>query len=120
MPDSRGCVATYFCASVEYRRKDIHAPFRGQRQSGIVTPSKYPFVFILLGAANVTAITMKFRPTVQFVILVRARKGTSLLTKGNKAIANHAADGKDLLLFEMLGKGQVQFCGTFNCAGYEY
>jgi len=29
------------------------------------------------------------------------------LTKGNKAIANHAADGKDLLLFEMLGEGQL-------------
>ncbi len=43
-----------------------------------------------------------------------------ILTKGNKAIANHAADGKDLLLFEILGKGQVQFCGTFNCTGYEY
>ena len=40
-------------------------------------------------------------------------------TKGNKAIANHAADGKDLLLFEMLGKGRVRFRGPFNCAGYE-
>ena len=43
--------------------------------------------------------------------------GDMTLTKGNKAIANHAADGKDSLLFEMLGKGQVRFRGPFNCAG---
>ena len=42
------------------------------------------------------------------------------LTKGNKAIANHASDGKDVLLFEMLGGGQVRFRGPFNCAGYSF
>lgn len=40
------------------------------------------------------------------------------MTKGNKAIANHAADGKDLLLFDMLGGGEIRFRGPFNCAGY--
>ncbi len=39
---------------------------------------------------------------------------------GNRAIRDHAADGKDLLLFETLGKGRpVRFLGTFSCASYE-
>jgi 5-methylcytosine-specific restriction enzyme A len=42
------------------------------------------------------------------------------LTKGNKAIVDQAADGKDLLLFDMLGEGQVRFRGAFNCAGYSF
>jgi len=42
------------------------------------------------------------------------------LRKGNKAIANHAVDGKDLLLFDMLGGGGVRFRGPFSCAGYSF
>jgi 5-methylcytosine-specific restriction protein A len=38
---------------------------------------------------------------------------------GNRAIAEHTASGKDLLLFETLGAGQVRFLGPFSCAGYE-
>jgi 5-methylcytosine-specific restriction protein A len=40
------------------------------------------------------------------------------LNKGNKAIANQINDGKDLLLFEILRKGQIRFVGPFNCAEY--
>jgi hypothetical protein len=42
------------------------------------------------------------------------------LDKGNRAIAEHAVRGKDILLFETLGRGNVRFCGPFNCAGYAY
>jgi 5-methylcytosine-specific restriction protein A len=42
------------------------------------------------------------------------------LTGGNRAIAQHAVDGKELLLFEALGAGRVRFRGPFNCAGFSY
>jgi 5-methylcytosine-specific restriction protein A len=42
------------------------------------------------------------------------------LTGGNKAIADHAVDGKELLLFEALGAGRVRFRGAFNCADFSY
>jgi hypothetical protein len=32
-----------------------------------------------------------------------------ILQRGNRAIANHAVDGNDLLLFRTLGRGQVRF-----------
>ncbi len=31
------------------RRQDIHAQFQGQPQGGIITPARYPVVFIITG-----------------------------------------------------------------------
>ncbi len=40
---------------------------------------------------------------------------------GNLAIREHLKNGKDLLLFENVGKGKgVRFIGQFNCAGYAF
>ena len=40
--------------------------------------------------------------------------------RGNKAIRDHAIDGKDLLLFKSLGKGKpVRYEGQFNCTSWE-
>ncbi len=61
----------------------------------------------------------KFSPDGSVLYFGEGQKGDMTLTKGHKAIANHVVDGKDLLLFEMLGKGQVKFCGTFNCIGWK-
>jgi len=39
---------------------------------------------------------------------------------GNKRIRDHAAAGKDLLIFEQLKKGgRVRFLGLFTCAGWD-
>lgn len=41
--------------------------------------------------------------------------------RGNKAILEHANDGKDLMLFEHLGKGQgYRYVGAFACSSFEY
>lgn len=49
---------------------------------------------------------------------ITGQKGDMTLQRGNRAIANHAVEGNDLLLFRTLGSGQVRFLGPFNCAGY--
>ncbi len=100
------------------RRQDIHARFGGQRQSGIVTPSKYPAVFIFTGRGSPHGYADEWSADGTFRYFGEGQKGDMTLTKGNRAIANHAADGKDLLLFDMLGGGRVRFRGPFNCAGY--
>jgi 5-methylcytosine-specific restriction protein A len=42
-------------------------------------------------------------------------------TGGNRAIRNHVEDGKDLLLFESLGKGEgYRYVGPFSCASWEH
>jgi 5-methylcytosine-specific restriction enzyme A len=100
------------------RRRDIHHRFEGQRQSGIVTPAKYPAVFIFTGRGRRHGYADEWSSDGTFRYFGEGQKGDMTLTKGNKAIANHAPDGKDLLLFEMLGAGQIRFLGPFSCAGY--
>ena len=102
------------------RRRDIHARFKGQRQSGIVTPSNSPIIFLFTGRGTRHGYTDEWSADGAFRYFGEGQKGDMTLTKGNKAIANHAVDGKDLLLFEMLGAGQIRFRGPFNCAGYSF
>lgn len=102
------------------RQRDIHSRVRGQRQSGIVTPAKYPAIFIFTGRGTRHGYADEWSADGTFRYFGEGQKGDMTLTKGNKAIVNHATDGKDLLLFEMLGRGQVRFRGPFNCAGYSF
>ena len=102
------------------RRRDIHARFGGQRQSGIVTPANWPILFLFTGRGTRHGYADEWSADGTFRYFGEGQKGDMALTKGNKAIADHAADGKDLLLFDMLGNGQVRFRGAFNCAGYSF
>jgi 5-methylcytosine-specific restriction enzyme A len=102
------------------RRAAIHDRFGGQRQSGIVTPAKYPAIFLFTGHGSRHGYDDEWSGDGTFRYFGEGQKGDMALTKGNKAIANHAVDGKDLLLFEMLGAGQIRFRGPFNCAGYSF
>src|SRR3546814_12952795 len=46
--------------------------------------------------------------------------GDMSMIRGNRAIRDHALDGKDLLIFEKAGSGApVHFLGIFACAGWE-
>jgi 5-methylcytosine-specific restriction enzyme A len=42
------------------------------------------------------------------------------MTRGNLAIRDHVANGKDLYLFEKTSEGFVQSIGQMICAGYEF
>src|SRR5262249_32572596 len=113
-------VTAWAVGQIYNRRRDIHAPFGGQRQSGIVTPSKYPAVFIFTGRGTPHGYADEWSADGTFRYFGEGQKGDMTLTKGNKAIANHAVNGKDLLLFDMIGGGRVRFRGPFNCAGYSF
>ena len=41
-------------------------------------------------------------------------------TGGNMAIRDHSKNGKDLHLFEQLGKGMVRYDGCFACSAWGY
>jgi 5-methylcytosine-specific restriction protein A len=41
-----------FIKGMQYKRKDIHDAFGGQRQGGISTPQKYPFIFLFTGGTG--------------------------------------------------------------------
>lgn len=111
--------ADFIVGEIYRRRQDIHDRFGGQRQSGIVTPAKYPAVFLFTGKGVRHGYVDTESEDGTFQYVGEGQKGDMTLTKGNKAIYRHAADGKDLLLFRMLAGRRIQFVGSFNCAGYE-
>jgi 5-methylcytosine-specific restriction enzyme A len=103
------------------RQKDIHAVFKGQEQGGISTPSDVPLIFLFTGQ---TGEQYGYRDGWSdegvFLYTGEGQVGDMLFVRGNRAIRDHAALGKDLLLFEFLGKvGKYRYLGQFFCSSWE-
>jgi hypothetical protein len=99
------------------RRKDIHDIFGGQRQGGISTPAKAPFIFLFTGnSGQQYGYQDGWGTDNVFLYTGEGRIGDMQFRAGNKAIRDHGRDGKDLLVFEALGKGDgYRFLGQFTC-----
>lgn len=104
------------------RKADIHGAFRGQPQGGIVTPKDVPGIFAFTGAIGKSlGYSDRFLPDGSFRFTGMGQVGPMTMTVGNKAIREAARNGKDILLFEILGKGKpVRFVNVFACASWEY
>lgn len=102
------------------RRKDIHGKFGGQQQGGISTP-KGPSVLLFTGQQGTTyGYHDHMLPDGTFEYTGEGQAGHMEFVRGNKAIRDHAKDGKDLLLFETLKtKGLCRFLGTYVCDGWD-
>jgi len=102
------------------RRRDIHARFDGQQQGGISTPARFPVIFAFTGDPGMRhGYADGWTEDGVFRYFGEGQEGDMRLAGGNRAIAEHAAAGKDLLVFQTLGGGQVRFLGPFGCTGYE-
>jgi len=103
------------------RRTSIHEAFGGQRQSGIVTPKNVPGIFLFTGRGGSTiGYQDAFQADGSLRYTGQGQVGDMTMTSGNSAIRDHAAAGKDLLVFEQLNRrGQVRFLGLFGCAGWD-
>lgn len=54
-----------------------------------------------------------------FLYVGEGQRGNMQFVRGNKAIRDHAIDGKELLLFEALKRsGAYRYAGKFACAGW--
>ena len=103
------------------RRADIHAPYRGQQYGGIATPLAVPGVFLFTGhAAGQIGYKDRTDPDGTLRYTGEGQVGDMRMVKGNAAIRDHAANGKDLLIFKQEKRnGLVRFEGLFSCAGWE-
>lgn len=102
-------------------RREIHEYYGGQRQGGISTPAKHPLIFAFTGTSGARhGYAYEWTASGTLRYFGEGQEGDMALDKGNRAIAEHTASGKKLLLFETLGHGNVRFRGPFNCAGYSY
>ena len=105
-----------------HRRDEIHARFGGQRQGGISTPKDSPVVILFTGEAGATHGYHDFWDDDGLLhYFGEGQAGDMTYSGGNRAILNHDVDGKALLLFQMMGKGQpYRFLGEFQLAAAPY
>jgi 5-methylcytosine-specific restriction protein A len=90
------------------RRQDIHARFGGQQQGGIITPSQHSVVIIITGDEGLAhGYADRKRPDGVFEYFGEGQSGDMALQRGNRAIANHSADGCSLLLFRKSRDGLI-------------
>jgi len=102
------------------RLQDIHDAFGGSQQSGIAPSKNSPFIFLFTGGSGHDFGYNDSWENGVFNYFGEGQIGDMTLTKGNKAIRDHVALGKDLLLFQTLGKGKpVKYLGEFVCESYK-
>jgi 5-methylcytosine-specific restriction enzyme A len=84
--------------SIYNRRRDIHAAFDGQQQGGICTPSRHPLVIAFTGETGEQhGYRDGWSPEGTFRYYGEGQIGDMVFDRGNRAVRDHAADGKDLL-----------------------
>lgn len=96
------------------RREDIHAQFGGNMQSGIVTCTSDPFVF-LFSSLRGEEFGYKdgWNSDGTYSYSGEGQYGNQAFVRGNRAIRDHVANGKELHLFERHDPGTYKYVGQF-------
>jgi 5-methylcytosine-specific restriction protein A len=102
-----------------YRRRDLHAEYGGQQQGGISTPKKYPLILLITGQSGAAyGYNDGWEDDGTFRYFGEGQRGDMPFVRGNRAIRDHAADGRELHLFEDVRRGFLRYRGLMTCAGY--
>lgn len=99
------------------RQRDIHRRFGGSKQSGISPSSKFPLVFLFTGGSGEQHGYIDEWEDGVFLYSGEGQLGDQEFARGNKAIRDHAKNGKELLLFKIVKNG-VRFEGIFHYVGW--
>jgi len=104
------------------RRADIHGPFGGQWQGGISTSAQCPCIFLFSGPSGEQhGYRDGWNNDGVFLYTGEGQTGDMQFVRGNLAIRDHTANGRDLHLFESAGHGEgCRYLGQFNCVGWEH
>ena len=103
------------------RKRDIHDRIGGNRQSGIANCSSAPYVLLF---SNKSGSSYGYEDGWRaedevFIYTGEGQQDDMKWERGNKAIRDHAKNGKSLLLFEGADtKGEVIFLGEFINSGF--
>ncbi|MDQ3322135.1 MAG: HNH endonuclease, partial [Acidobacteriota bacterium] len=97
------------------RRKDLHEPFGGNQQSGIASCNKHPYVFLFSAPAGEEfGYKDGWISDEEFVYTGEGQRGDMQFVRGNRAIQDHLANGKQLHLFEHYRMGEYKYLGEFQ------
>ena len=100
------------------RRRDIHGRFKGQPQGGISTPREHPLIFLFTGRRGEPyGYRDGYGPKGSFWYTGEGQVGDMEFKRGNRAIRDHAANGKRIYLFKEAGKG-IRFVSEVRYVGH--
>lgn len=103
-----------------YNRQELHRTYGGQHQTGICTPSDKSYIFLFTGGIGPDRGYIDgWTDAGTFSYSGQGQSGDMEFLRGNAAIRDHAANGKDLHLFENVGRGMVKYLGQMVYAGYQ-
>ncbi len=104
-----------------YRRRDLHTRFGGQQQGGISTPSSHPLIFAFTGdTGELYGYQDGCDSDGTFRYSGEGQLGDMAFVRGNRSLLDHAANGRDIHLFERTSKAFVRYLGQMVCAGYDF
>jgi 5-methylcytosine-specific restriction protein A len=103
------------------RRRDIHAIYGGNWQSGICPTSNYNYIFIFSGKSGKQHGYQDGwdNPNV-FTYTGEGQSGDMQLTRGNLALKDHLKNGKRVFLFESESSGYVRFKSELEFYDVDY
>lgn len=118
LPRGKGAPVLQFTPGAVYDRKtEINGPFGGSLQNGIAASATYPAIFLFTGDSGEQYGYADHWEDGAFFYTGQGQRGPMTLTRGNRAIAEHANDGRALHLFKSRGKGNgYAYEGEFSCA----
>ena len=102
-----------------YVRRHLHDKYGGQRQGGISTPMRFPVVLLFTGGGEKWGYRDRWDEDGTFRFSGEGQHGNMEFRAGNAAIRDHAANGKQLHLFEADGFGHARYFGQLAYAGHE-
>jgi 5-methylcytosine-specific restriction protein A len=104
-----------------YRRRDLHAQYGGQRQGGISTPVSHPLIMLVTGESGTAyGYTDGWEDDGTFRYFGEGQVGDMSFVRGNRAVLEHAAAGRELHLFEDLNDAHLRYVGEMTCAGFDW
>jgi 5-methylcytosine-specific restriction enzyme A len=82
--------------SLYHRQRDIHHVYGGQERGGIATPDEVPFIFLFTGeSGGQFGYRDGWQPNGLFAYTGEGQRGDMAFVRGNRAIRDHVAGGKD-------------------------
>lgn len=91
-------------------RKEIHAQFGGNPQSGISPSTKFPYIFIFSGAQGKQhGYKDRWDNSNVYQYTGAGQVGDMKYIRGNLALRDHKENGKKVFLFEYISSGVVKF-----------
>lgn len=110
-----------FIHGKQYRRKELHNRFAGKEQSGISPSTAVDIVFIFTGdTADLYGYEDEFKADGTLIYTAEGQEGPQTMDHGNKAVAQHQDDGRELHVFEKDGDVLVTYIGQYASDGYDW